>query len=260
MWCGVALHLQGCILKNSDISSLVRMIDRFAIHAQISSGDREALLELPYTLRSFEAGSYLMRDGDAPHQCGLIISGLAYRHKVSGEGQRQIVAIQLPGEVFDLQQLYVAAADHNVQTLTRCEIAIISHRALRKIAAERPAVAHAFFATMIAELSMTREWMLNIGRRDARTRLAHFLCEFAARLDRQGCPPGQAYELPMTQEQLGDALGLTAVHINRTLRGLVQDGLVEHDKRGVTIPDWGLLVREADFNSRYLHIGAFDNA
>ncbi len=241
-------------MNSAKVSPLVRMVDRLEVHAAISIEDRAGLLELPYASRWFEAGSYLARDGDTPDHCGMLVSGLAFRHKISGEGLRQVVSVQIPDELFNLQLLYLAGADCNVQTLTRCEVVSIPQDALRRIAAERASVAHALFAAVAIELSIAREWMLNIGRRDARTRIAHLLCELAARLDRWGSPPGQAYELPMTQEQLGDALGLTAVHVNRTLKGLVRDGLVEQSKRGVTIPDWGALVKEADFNSRYLHL------
>lgn len=237
---------------------LIPMVDKLALHAPVSMEDRVGILDLPYASRFFDAGSYVLRDGGTPDQCGLLVSGLAYRHKISAEGLRQIVSIHIPGEVYDLQQLYIADADNNVQTLTRCEIVMISHEALRRLMAERPSVAHALFTMMIVELSMSREWMLNIGRRDARTRVAHLLCEFAFRLGKQGLPPGQPYALPMTQEQLGDALGLTAVHVNRTVKGLVKDGLVAHSRRGVTIHDWGLLVAEAGFNSRYLHMNTPD--
>ncbi|RXD07450.1 Crp/Fnr family transcriptional regulator [Sphingomonas sp. UV9] len=242
----------------TNISPLVCMADRLALHAPISVEDRVSLLELPYASRIFEAGSYLLRDGDTPDRCGTLVSGLAYRHKISVEGLRQIVSIHIPGEVYDLQQLHLATADNNVQALTRCEVVTISHKALRRLAAEHPSIAHALIVTTIVELSIAREWMLGIGRRDARTRIAHLLCEFAFRLDKHGLPPGQAYELPMTQEQLADALGLTAVHVNRILKGLVSDGLIVHSKRGVTIPDWEVLVAEAGFNSRYLHMNPPD--
>jgi CRP-like cAMP-binding protein len=242
----------------ANISPLVRMIDKLALHAPVSVEDRVSLLDLPYASRFFEAGSYLLRDGDTPDQCGMLVSGLAYRHKISVEGLRQIVSIHIPGEIYDLQQLHLATADNNVQALTRCEVVTISHKALRRLAAERPSVAHALIVTTIVELSMSREWLLSIGRRDARTRIAHLLCEFAFRFDKHGLPPGQAYELPTTQEQLGDILGLTAVHVNRILKGLVDDGLIVHSKRGVSIPDWEVLVAEAGFNSRYLHMNPPD--
>ncbi len=242
----------------ANISPLVCMVDKLALHAPISVEDRVSLLELPYASRFFEAGSYLLRDGDTPDHCGMLVSGLAFRHKISVEGLRQIVSIHIPGEIYDLQQLHLATADNNVQALTRCEVVTIPHKALRRLAAERPSVAHALIVTTIVELSMSREWLLGIGRRDARTRLAHLLCEFAFRLDKHGLPPGQAYELPMTQEQLADTLGLTAVHVNRILKGLVNDSLIVHSRRGVTIPDWEVLVAEGSFNSRYLHMNPSD--
>lgn len=241
-------------MKSYSPSPLVRLVDKLALHAPISLDDRIALLELPYASRSVEAGSYLLRDGDKHDRCGMLVSGFAYRHKTNVDGQRQIVSLLIAGEIYDLQQLYLATADSNVQTLTSCQVATISHEPLRKLAAERPSVAHALVATTIVELSMSREWTLNVGRRDARTRTAHFLCEMAFRLDKLGLPHGQPYELPMTKEQLGDALGLTSVHINRTIRTLVDAGLIGHSKHCVTIPNWKSLVAEAGFNSRYLHM------
>ena len=149
-------------MSKVNISLLVRMADKLALHAPISVQDRVSLLELPYASRFIEAGSYLLRDGDAPDQCGILVSGFAYRHKINVEGLRQIVSIHIPGEIYDLQQLHLATADNNVQALTRCEIVTIPHEALRRLAAERPSVAHALTVTTIVELSMSREWMLGI--------------------------------------------------------------------------------------------------
>ncbi|MDQ0840155.1 Crp/Fnr family transcriptional regulator [Sphingomonas faeni] len=241
-------------MSKANVSPLVAMLDKLAMYAPISFEDRAGLLELPYASRVFEAGSYLVREGDAPDHCGMLVSGLVCRHKISGEGLRQIVSIQVPGDIYDLQQLYFVTADHNVQTLTQCAVIMVPRKALRQLAADRLSITQAIFANVLVELSIAREWLLNIGRRDARTRIAHLLCELAVRLDLPALPPGQPYELPMTQEQLGDALGLTAVHISRMLRILVRDGLLKYSRRGVTIPDWKSLVDVADFNSRYLHL------
>lgn len=103
------------------------------------------------------------------------------------------------------------------------------------------------------EASIFREWLLNVGRRDARERVAHLLCEISARLEATGLAREFTYELPMTQEQIGDALGLTAVHINRVLKALEKDNLIKRQKREVAIADWQRLRRAADFNLRYLH-------
>jgi CRP-like cAMP-binding protein len=241
---------------NVKINPLAGMIKKFAAHAAISVEDRASLFGLPYALRAFETNTYLVREGDNPDRCCAVVSGYAYRSKTTGDGRRQIVSIHGPGEVVDLQQLYLHIADNNVQAMTRCEVVTIPCEALRKLAVQRPTVAHAIFTAGTVELSVTREWMLNIGRRDACTRMAHLLCELAVRLAQPGSLARLTYELPMTQEQLGDALGLTAVHVSRTIKQLVRDGLIVHNKRAVQIPNWELLVKAGDFNTRYLHLAA----
>ena len=230
------------------------MVNKLSIHVSLSDLERAAVQGLPHSVRYFESGSYIARDGDLTDHCTVLLSGFAFRHKITGQGLRQILSILIPGDIINLQQLYLDAADHNVQTLTPCKIATIPQVALRTMASDRTAIADALIASTMVDASIYREWMVNIGRRDARTRLAHLLCEFAARLDVQGIAPGQPYELPMTQEQLGDAIGLTTVHVNRTLRGLIKDGLVFQNKRGITFPEWEIFMVEADFNSRYLHL------
>lgn len=242
-------------MHDERVTPLSRMVDKLAFHAVLPDGDRAALLDLPHVLRRFDSGSLLVREGDAPSLCRVLLTGYAYRHKISSEGRRQIVSIHIPGEILDLQHLYLEVADHNVQTLTECMVATIPGDAVRALAHDRPAISHAFFIGVLIEGSIFREWLLNIGRRDARSRTAHFLCEFAARLDKQGLNPGQPYDLPMTQEQLGDALGLTAVHVNRVLKSLSTDGLIVRHKRGISFPRWNLLKQESDFTSHYLHLG-----
>ena len=101
--------------------------------------------------------------------------------------------------------------------------------------------------------SIFREWVLNIGRRDARSRIAHLLCEFAYRLSTHDLTPSGVYELPITQEQLADATGLTAVHVNRVLKSLQAEGLIDRNRRIVSFPNWQALRDVADFNPRYLH-------
>ena len=230
------------------------MADKIASHMYISSDDRAALLGLPNIIRPFEPGSYLVREGDISESCNVLVSGFVIRHKISCEGLRQIVSVHIPGDMLDLQRIHLGIADHNVQTLTQCQVAKIPHAALRALASDRSNVGNALFASALVEASIYREWMLNIGRRDARSRIAHLLCEFAIRLDRHDLAPGQAYDLPMTQEQIGDAVGLTAVHVNRTLKSLVEDGFITLNKRGLSFPDWSRLKELADFNSRYLHL------
>ncbi len=236
------------------VSPLALMVRKLEIHTPLQQDDRDALLALPHTLKTYDPSAYLVREGDAPEQCAVLLSGFAFRQKLTGAGMRQIVSMHIPGDALDFQHLFLDVADHNVQTLTRADVATIPRKALRDLARSRSAVGNAIFVSTLVEGSISREWVLNIGRRDARSRLAHFLCEFAMRLDVLELSAGQPYELPMSQEQLGDALGLTAVHVNRTIKSLEADGLITRNRRRISFPRWDALRELADFSSRYLHL------
>ncbi len=222
-------------------------------HLALSASDRSEILALPHNMRRLEAQSYTMREGDRPDKCAVLLSGCAFRHKLTGEGARQIMALHIPGDALDFQNLFLKESDHNVQMLTRGLVAEIPMPALEKLALGNSDVGRAILITTLIEASIFREWALNIGRRDARSRIAHLLCEFAYRLTSYGLQPSGTYELPMTQEQLADATGLTAVHVNRVLQGLQRDGLLDRDRRMVRFPSWERMRDVADFNPRYLH-------
>jgi CRP-like cAMP-binding protein len=233
------------------LEALLRSLE---LRAPLSEADRRALLNLPYNLRSFEPGSYTVREAEPPLHCGVLISGFAYQQKLTGEGSRQIVALHVPGEALNLQHLFLDVADHSVQMLTRGEVALVPRGAIEDLASDRPAVARAILVKILVEASVLREWVLNVGRRHARARLSHVLCELAVRLDAQGLSEEYGYHLPMTQEQLADAVGLTAVHVNRTLKSLEAEGLLTRTKRNISFPDWKRMRDVADFNQRYLHL------
>ena len=183
-----------------------------------------------------------------------MLTGLAHRHKVTVEGARQIVAIHIPGDFVDLDGAFLRVADHNVQALTTCEIAHVPVTSIRALVADHPQVAIALWVDTLIDGAIYREWTVNIGRRQARSRIAHLLCEFARRLELAGLGKKTGYEFPMTQEQLADATGLTAVHVNRTLKLLQQEGLVKLERRFVGIPNWGRVRDVAGFNELYLHL------
>jgi CRP-like cAMP-binding protein len=229
---------------------MAQMLDGYVA---LSAEDRQAVLDLPFTLRELDAHTYIMREGEAPESCAVLARGFAYRHKISGDGGRQILSLHIPGDALDLQHLHLNIADHNIQTLVRSTVAFVPRVALQAIAQERPAVCRAIFISVAVEASMFREWILNVGRRSGRRRVAHVLCEFAARLQHRGLAEELGYELPMTQEQLGDATGLTPVHVNRMLKDLERDGLLTRSGRYVSFENWHRLQHEADFQGRYLH-------
>jgi CRP-like cAMP-binding protein len=230
------------------------MIRKFERRASLSDGDREALLGLPFRMTRAEPGRYLVREGAVADHSILIISGLAYRHKISADGSRQIVSIHIPGDFVDLEGSLLKVADHNVQALTRCDLATVPRAALREVLLAHPQVAYAMWIDTLIDASIFREWIMNVGRRDARERLAHIFCEFALRLESAGMGSTTGYELPMTQEQLADATGLTAVHVNRTLKAMDAEGLIKRERRFILIPDWEKLRAVAGFSELYLHL------
>ena len=229
------------------------MVDRLAVHSTLSDVDRTALNNLANTKRSYEPGSFIIREGDYPSQLLILVSGFCILHKISKDGYRQIVGIKIADEFINLNNFYLEIADHNVQSLTRCTVVAVPANVMRALAKQRVALGTAFIRASLIEASIYREWILNNGRRDARTRIGHLLCELAVRLDVSGAASGQGYDLPMSQEQLGDAVSITPVHVNRSLKSLVHDGLIEQSGRRIGFPDWNRLKDEVGFNERYLH-------
>ncbi|HXG81625.1 MAG TPA: Crp/Fnr family transcriptional regulator [Sphingomicrobium sp.] len=227
-------------------------------HSKLGRDDQDALFSLPIQIRTLDAHSYLVREGVQPTRCSVLIDGYAFRQKVTGDGARQIMAVCITGDAVDLQNMFLDVADHAVQMLTRGTVADIQRSDLQNLILQRPAIGSAIIQVTLIEASILREWVVNIGRRDARERISHLLCEFAVRLEARGIRGGDGFELPMAQEQLADATGLTPVHVNRVLKQLEADGLISRKRRHIHFPDWRLLQEVGDFNRQYLHLPPYD--
>jgi CRP-like cAMP-binding protein len=236
-------------------SSLQLLVERLSYRAKLDEADRAAILALPFKVRRIERHHFVVREREqATHSC-LMLSGYSVRSKLVGSGERQIVSIHIKGELVDLQNSLLPIADHSVQMLTSSDVALIPRQEIVNLALQRPKVGLAMWADTLVDASIFREWVANVGRRDARTRIAHLLCEFSLRLKVAGLGGHGEYELPMTQEQLGDATGLTSVHVNRTIKMLEADGLIERaSPRSIYIGDWRKLAEVGDFDSSYLHM------
>ena len=223
---------------------------------RLDDGARAALRRLVLDIRALPASTYLVREGQVPVRCAFLLEGYSYRQKLAVGGDRALVALQVPGDFVDLQNLFLPESDHDVQTLTPCVVAEFAILDLQALVGDHRCINRAMWLAVLIEASIGREWLLSVGRRNARARLSHLLCEISSRAEAVGLSQGLTYTLPMTQEQLGDALGLTAVHVNRVLKSLETDGLIRRRKREVTISDWAGLRRAADFSERSLHAAA----
>ena len=241
-------------MPDSEDHPLSPLIRKLSLWSPLDAEDRAAILALPHVRREIAANQYLVWDGDRPTTTCLLLRGFAFRHKLAGTGGRQILSIHMKGDLIDLQNSLLGVADHNVQMFSAGEVALIPVADVRQLAFDRPNVGMAMWYETLVEGSIFREWVLNVGRRDARTRIAHLLCEFALRLQVADLGQQTHYEMPITQEQLADAVALTSVHVNRTLMGLEADGLIKRDKRTIVISDWDNLAVEGDFQPRYLHL------
>lgn len=234
------------------LAPLVRMLSR---HRAMTEADCLAVLDLPRSIRDVPRDTLFVRQGDSTPQCTVLLSGYMFRQKiVTREGRRQILGVQFPGEIIDLQNSLLDRADHNVQALTRCSVAVIPVEALLNLAFERPGAGRAFWTASLIDGAIFRELAASLGRRDARSRIAHFLCEFGIRAEYAGLGRRSAFELPMTQDHIADAMGLTPIHVNRSLRHLDTEGLIVRSSRSILIPDFDALAEVGDFSTDYLHI------
>jgi CRP-like cAMP-binding protein len=191
-------------------------------------------------------------EGDAPSHCRVLLEGQAFRHKTLPDGRRQIMSFHIPGDVCDLQGLFLGM-DHNVTALFSGEIGLIPHAKLAEVMEAHPRVARALWRTSLIEASIFREWMIGMGRRSAYARIAHLFCEMAVRMRAAGLVHQNRYSFPITQQHLSDALGLSAVHTNRTLQALRGEGLLSFQGGELVIIDWPGLTAAGEFDIGYLH-------
>ena len=227
---------------------------KLVARASLDSDDVLAILDLPFSSRKLQRSSILVQEGERPDRCHVILSGLTYRQKISSDGARQIVGIDVAGDFACLSMLFLPHSDHDIVALKDLHVADVDLGALQRLALTRPAIGRAMWMEALVATAVVREWTLNIGRRDARSRVSHFLCELAIRLEtlNEGAP---RYELPMTQDEIGDTVGLTSVHVSRVLKSLTEERLIERDKREVIIKDFAALANVGDFDPSYLFLG-----
>ena len=210
-------------------------------------------MSLPFTRRTFGKDAYIVREGEHATECSVILQGMAFRQKLLRDGARQIISFHIPTEFVDLQNGLLATADHSVQSLNRALVAAIPRSAVLELADARPAIRMAMWIDTLIDSSVFREWVVNVGRRDSRARIAHLLCELVVRLRRTSEGNGDMFDFPVTQEQLADATGLTSVHTNRTLQALRRDGLIQLTGKSLSVLNWDRLCEVGDFDELYLH-------
>ncbi len=239
-------------MQPSNHQPLGRFLDRLLRRSALSPDEQSVILGL--RSRAFKVPSHadVVRPGQLVDHVCLVVDGLVSRFEQMKGGGRQITALSIPGDMCDLHSVVCPVADAGLQALSATTVVYISHDDLRAAVAACPAIALAFWRDTAADASVLAKWLGNMGCKDATAQLAHLLCELGVRMEQAGLGSRTSYRLPATQEQLADVLGLTSVHVNRTLQGLRHNGLLTIRNKTVQIEQWDGLANLAEFDPAYL--------
>jgi CRP-like cAMP-binding protein len=228
--------------------------------ASLSAEEKAAILDLPITVRQMRPDHDIVRERDRPSQCCLVLDGWLCRYKILETGARQIFSFHIAGDIPDLQSLHLKTMDHNLGTLVPSTVAFIQHDSVRALAKDFPHVCNVLWRDTLIDAAIFREWMVGMGRRNAPSRIAHLICELFTKLRAVGLTRGYTCDFPITQSVMGDALGLSTVHVNRSLMELRGKGLIKLEKQVLTILNWHGLQKEGGFDPLYLHLDVAEAA
>jgi CRP-like cAMP-binding protein len=233
-------------------SLLSRKLEQFV---RLSPDDRNAIEQIVrHKVIQVAAQKDLICEGDEPTHVRLMLDGWACRYKMLDDGRRQIMAIFLPGDMCDFNVFILRKMDHSIMALTPVRLAAIYPDALETLTGAHPRILKGLWWETLVNASIQREWTVNLGQRSALERIAHLFCELFLRLQAVGMTRENRCDMPITQIELADAMGLTAVHVSRTLKTMRAEGLVKLNDRELLIPDFGALQAVGLFNPNYLHL------
>lgn len=242
----------------SDVFDL--FLAKLLTRSKLSAEEREAILHLPVRPRRIAAHTEIVQSGERAEQSCLVAEGLVSRFAQMEDGRRQLISLHIPGDFVDLHSLILPATAAPLVALAPTTVHLVPHSALNALIARYPAIGAALWRECMIDGDIVAQSLVSIGRRDARGRLGHLLCEMAVRSNQIGRYQNGTFPFSMTQEQLADVLGLTPVHVNRSLQSLRGEELVRVTRKEATILDWDRLSYTADFDPAYLQLPALPRA
>lgn len=222
--------------------------------SDISPEEERAIRDSVAETRRLAADEIVVRAGEELNSSLILIDGWMARSKDLESGERQVTELHIAGDFADLHGFTLKRLDHDIMTLTACTVAVVPHDRLREITTRYAHLCRVYWFLTNVDGAIHREWALSLGQRSAISRMAHLFCELYARLELIGRTHGNSYELPLTQRELSECLGLTVVHANRTLQELRRRGIVELENRRLTIVNRSALERVAEFDPSYLYL------
>ncbi len=195
-----------------------------------------------------------MVEGERPNASTLVLSGIAARYKVLEDGKRQITALHVAGDFVDLHAFPLKTMDHSVVALSPCHVAYADHADIRALSETRPHLTRMLWLSTVIDGAIHREWIVAMGRRSKKAHLAHLICELYVRLSVVRLVTDQSFHFPLSQSVVADALGLSVVHVNKTLQKLRNEKVVTWTDRTIKVLNWEKLSEIAEFDPGYLHL------
>lgn len=242
-------------MLTTTISPLTALVARLSWSMPLSDAARRAIEELPVKRQELAPNTDFIHPGDHSTNCCLVLSGWLGRFTMLPRGERQFLALHIAGDIPDLQTLHLPVVHHGICAFTPTTVALIPHEAIHDLMVHHPDAATALWREVLVTASITNEWLIGLGRRSGPKRLAHLLCELYVRQKAAGLVKEEGRcALPLTQTVLADALGLTAVHVNRILQEIRAEQVIQLMKRTLIIRDWRRLKLLAEFDPLYLHL------
>ena len=209
---------------------------------------------ISYPTKTYQRGTTIIREGDKVDDIHLILTGLATRSKTIRSGERQFMAFLVPGDLCDVEVFILEGMDHDITALTETTCVLIPAKVVEQLLTESTKLTRALWWSTMTDSAVLREWIVNHGSRESNERIAHLLCEMLIRYRIIGETTDDSFPFPITQDELADATGMTTVHVNRMIKELRSQGLIELRGKVMTIMDPQGLQRVADYDSTYLHL------
>lgn len=216
--------------------------------------ERDALTGMVDRIQTYGPGQVVVAEGRSLTESQLLISGLCARSKAMPDGRRQITALHIDGDFVDLHGFLLRRLEHDVVALSTIQMAMVPHPRLKLITEQFPHLTRLLWLGTLIDAAIHREWIVSAGRRSAMEQVSHLLCELFVRYQVVGGAAGDRLALPLTQEQLADACGLTPVHVNRVVGQLRAEGLIDWRRGEVVFSDFEGLAAKAQFDPAYLNL------
>lgn len=230
------------------------VIKKLENYQRFTLEEKNVLAQFMGPARRLEKGDNVLTEKGNPQEVNVLIEGWAARYKITKEGRFQTLAFLVPGDFCDIHITLVDRMDHSLYAVTPAKFCSIAKQKIEVLYEEYPRLARAFFWSIIVDESILREWLVNIGSRPADQRIAHLLCELLIRCRAAGLTDNHGYDMPLTQQQLGEAMGITPVHTSRVITRLRNAGLISIANRRLEILDWEEMKEFAEFEPNYLHL------